>query len=237
MADLIFPRRCPACDRAVRPFGGIICRECEDQLLVRELSSEMALCCQCGKPLQDEHREFCEDCTKIHHRYQRGCAVYRYRDVSGALYRLKYQGRREYAEWMGERMAERLCQEFDPEEIDALVPVPVSARRERKRGYNQAAALAFYISRETGIPIREEYLARRTDTAVLRGMSGEERRRNLKNAFIAPVDDVKSKVIMLIDDIYTTGATIDACTEQLLEKGASAVCYVTLAIGESPAPE
>ncbi len=237
VVDLVFPRRCPVCDRPVRPFGAMICEECEEKLAPRKLTSRMTLCCRCGKPVADKRRELCPDCEKIRHSYERGCAVYRYRDVSGALYRLKYQGRREYADWMGDRMAARLLQEFDPEEIDALVPIPVSVQRERKRGYNQAAVLAERISQRTGIPVREGYLSRRTDTAVLRSMSAEQRRRNLKNAFIAPVDDVKSRIIMLIDDIYTTGATIDACAQQLQEKGASKVYYVTLAIGENPTPE
>ncbi len=230
--DLLFPRRCPVCDRPVRPFGGRICSACAKALQKKRLSERDSLCCRCGKPLTDVHGELCRDCQRTAHAFQRGCAAYRYRDISGALYRLKYQGRAEYAEWMGEQIAVRLQEEFCPEAIDALTPVPISRERLRKRGYNQAALLARSVSAAAGIPVRESYLVRKTDTAVLRGMGAAERRSKIKNAFIAPVHDVESKVIMLIDDIYTTGATMDACAASLLHRGAAVVLCAVLAIGE-----
>ena len=129
-------------------------------------------------------------------------------------------------------MTVRLLEEFGDVHLNALVPVPVSAKRERKRGYNQAALLAQVIGRNTGIPVREDFLLRRTDTAAMKGMSAQQRRVNLKKAFTAPFDDVKSKTIMLVDDIYTTGTTVDACAAALKEAGAAAVYFITLAIGE-----
>ncbi len=230
--DAVFPRRCPVCDRAVRPFGRLICRECEEDLFPRMLSEQDALCCCCGRPLADPRAEFCRGCEGVTHACRRGGAAYRYRDVSGALYRLKYEGRAEYADWMGEQMADCLLRNFAGERIDALTPVPVSKERARRRGYNQASLLARRISAITGIPVHEEYLIRREDTAVLREMGALDRRSKIKNAFIAPIDDVKSKIIVLIDDIYTTGATVDACAAQLLQRGAGTVYYVAFAVGE-----
>ncbi len=230
--DLLFPRRCPICDRPVHPFGGLICRACAEELHTKMLTERDALCCRCGKPLADARRELCRDCQRTAHAFRRGCAAYRYRDISGALYRLKYEGRAEYAEWMGQQIAVRLSEEFRTERMDALTPVPISRERLRRRGYNQAALLARSVSKAAGIPVQESYLVRRTDTAVLRGMGAAERRSKIKNAFIAPVHDVESKVIMLIDDIYTTGATMDACAASLLQRGAAAVLCAVLAIGE-----
>lgn len=100
--DLIFPRRCPWCDQPVRPFGGLICGECERELDGKELSPERdALCCRCGKPLLEKERELCRDCEKQARAFRKGCTVYRYHDVSGMLYRLKYEGRAEYADYIG----------------------------------------------------------------------------------------------------------------------------------------
>ena len=229
--DLLFPRRCPMCDRPVRPFGALACPECEARVPV--LSPERdALCCRCGKPLRDASAEYCSDCRAQRHAFLRGCAVYRYREISGSIYRFKYEGRAEYADFFGAKMARRLKEEFDPAKVDALIPVPISAERYRARGYNQAQLLARRIGEDTGIPVRGDLLLRRKHTQALRGQSAGSRRTSLKSAFIVSGDDVKSKVYVLVDDIYTTGATLDACALALRRAGAGGVFFLTLAIGE-----
>ena len=231
-ADLVFPRRCPVCDEPVRPFGALICDSCGEKLAQKALSPKRdALCCRCGKPVYG-NRELCRDCEKRARLFTKGCAVYRYRDVSGMLYRLKYEGRAEYADFLGAKMAERLREEWNPAQVDVLAPVPVSRERLWKRGYNQAELLAKTIAEETGISLREDLLIRQNQTTALRNMSAQERRRNLKNAFIVSDIDVESKRIMLVDDIFTTGATIDACARQLLRAGAAEVMFLAAAIGE-----
>ena len=114
-----------------------------------------------------------------------------------------------------------------------LVPVPCSAQRIRKRGYNQAAVLAEKLSEIVRIPVDKEALKRSKDTKALRTMSASERQNNLKRAFHAYGNSVRLKSIMLIDDIYTTGATVDACAQALLEAGAKEVSFLTFAIGEN----
>lgn len=230
--DLIFPRRCPVCDRPVRPFGVRICPECEGRLRPLNPRKE-ALCAKCGKPLGHSFAEYCHDCAETEHVFRRGVSVFRYREISGAVYRFKYEGRAEYADWFGEKMTARFLEEYDPSGTDALIPVPLSSERLRKRGYNQAALLAGVIGRETGIPVREDLLIRSRTTEAMRGKSRAERQRNLKNAFIAVPSDVKSGMYVLVDDIYTTGATMDACAAALMHAGAAGVWFITLAIGES----
>lgn len=193
-------------------------------------------CCRCGKPVEPEE-EYCSDCRQKKHMYYRGAAVFRYRSVSGALYRFKYEGRREYGDYFGREMA-RALEDFLPQmgaahRPELFVPVPCSEERKRKRGYNQAAVLADQLARRTKIPVCERALARSKDTAAMRNMSASERQNNLKKAFHAYGNSVRLKSIMLIDDIYTTGATIDACAGALLEAGAKEVSFLTLAIGEN----
>ena len=114
---------------------------------------------------------------------------------------------------------------------DMLVPVPLHSARMRVRGYNQSALMAAGISALTGIPIREDVLSRTENTVPMKNMSVSDRQNNLKNAFHACSFDVKLKTIIVIDDIYTTGATIDACATELYRAGAAFVFFMTLAIG------
>ena len=134
---------------------------------------------------------------------------------------------------MGSAMAGRLARTGLSEGVELLIPVPISAGRMKSRGYNQAALLARQISEDTGIPAREGLLQRCRETAPMKGLSVPERHENLKRAFTVSRNDVKCKIIMLVDDIYTTGATLDACAEVLLEAGARRVYFVVFAIGES----
>ena len=227
--ELVYPRRCPVCDRPVKPAGALICPECEK--LLRRV--EEPVCRRCGKQLRSSFMHFCSDCSSHPHIYERGCAVFTYHSAAGGIFRLKYKGRQEYGGYYGRCMAEKL-EKFAAGSArpDFLIPVPVSADRLEKRGYNQALILAREISRLTGIPVREDILRRVTDTLPMKNMAPAERQNNLKRAFQAFGNDVSLNSIMLIDDIYTTGATIDACAHALYERGADRVCFMTLAIGE-----
>ena len=157
--------------------------------------------------------------------------------MSSSIYRFKYGDRREYADYFGREMARRLREQAARgvfPRADMLVPVPLSPARYRRRGFNQARLLADVISRDTGIPVREDLLRRDGETAPMKGMTAAARYKNLKKAFHVYGNDVNLKSIMLIDDIYTTGATMDACASRLMEAGARSVCFLALAIGENP---
>ncbi len=225
--DLVFPRRCPVCDEPVHPFGAKICTDCEKKLKPIEGST----CCRCGKVLCDPEGEYCRDCRNTEHSYERGGAAFSYRDCAGSLYRFKYKNRREYAKWYGEQLDSRLTQVFPGEHFDLLLPVPLYSEKERKRGYNQAWLLAKELSRNAGIPTKKDALIRVKNTLPMKNMGISDRQNNLKRAFHACANDVKLKAIIVIDDIYTTGTTIDACAQALYRSGADRVCFLTLAIG------
>lgn len=225
---MIYPARCPVCDRPVQPFTASVCSRCAD--IPRETGENV--CMKCGKGMGDPAKEYCADCRRTVHRFHRGAAVFTYRSIQAGIYRFKYSGRREYADYFGDRMAEMICRKFDPSEIDLLIPVPLAVRRKRQRGYNQAELLADRVSRKLKIPVEKEVLFRVKETVPMKNMDMAARRVNLKNAFHVYGNKVKLKSIMLVDDIYTTGATVDACAEVLLKAGASKVCFAMLAIGE-----
>ncbi len=225
-------QRCAVCDEPAEPFGELICSRC--RAIPEPVGDDV--CEKCGKPLARGRKLICADCARTGRSFDRGAAVFYYRSVSGGMFRFKYQGRAEYAEWYGQMMAEKiLCGRGGAvrklRQSELLIPVPVSAGKLLERGYNQAALLARRVSELTGIPVREDILERGSDTKPMKYMSAAQRRQNLKKALIVYGNDVKSKVIMLIDDIYTTGATMDACAGVLKEAGAREVHFLTLAIG------
>lgn len=227
LRELLFPLRCPVCDRPVDPPGEEICRKCRGRLIpVREPK-----CPKCGKQLQKEEAEFCADCRRRTHLYDEGAALYSYQSCRRTIYRLKYAGRQEYAAYLGRMMARGLGEQILSWNPDALIPVPLHPARERKRGYNQAALLARSLGEQLGIPVLERYLVRTRNTRPQKELEGGRRQNNLKKAFKIIQNDVKLKTIVIIDDIYTTGSTVDAIAGECRNAGIDRICYAALAIG------
>ena len=224
--DLLFPKRCPICDGIVGFRKGYVCPQCLGK--IKPVNGPV--CMKCGKPLSDEE-EYCLDCRKKKHLFCRGAAVFQYRSIAIAIYRFKYGGRQEYAFFFGKCMARRLGEQFKRWKADALVPVPIHSSRKRERGYNQAELLAREISAWTGIPVRCDLIARRKKTAPQKNLNDAQRQNNLKRAFKIIKNDVKLNTIVIIDDIYTTGSTIDTMTATLQEAGIKNIYFAVLAIG------
>lgn len=225
--DLLFPRRCPVCDKPVRPFGKLICDGCRH----KPVYIRGPKCMKCGKALNQDEMEYCGDCRKIRHDYDTGRAVFSYGSVSDAIYRFKYRGRQEYADYFAACMEENLGNWLRENHVQALVPVPIHAGRRRMRGYNQAELLAKRLSERIGIPVRTDLVMRVRSTKPMKDLSPGERQNNLKKAFKICSNDVKLDTIVIIDDIYTTGSTIDAVSRELRGAGISKIHFAALAIG------
>ena len=225
--ELLFPRRCPVCDEPVPLKEGLCCKACRGKLQkIRD-----PYCLRCGKPLSDATREYCADCGKTKHLYVRGRSLYEYESAAPAIYRFKYGGRQEYATFFGQELAEelgRFITDFSPQ---ALVPVPLSRKRLHTRGYNQAALLAKELGKCLDIPVWEHAVSRVRNTVPQKELNAAERQNNLKKAFKIASNDVKLSTIIIVDDIYTTGSTIDALTEVLQNAGAKKVGFVSLSTG------
>ncbi len=224
--QLLFPLRCPICDEPVRTFGEKICPEC----MTKKKMLVTPYCMKCGKKLHDDE-EYCGDCHKLNHIFARGRALYEYESVAASIYRFKYSGRQEYGDFYGEELAFYLGDFIREVQPDALIPIPLHVRRKRRRGYNQAAVLARVLGKQMDIPVRENYLIRVKNTTPLKRLNPKERQNNLKKAFIIRQNDVKLKKVMLVDDIYTTGSTMDEAARTLMDSGVEAVYFVALACG------
>lgn len=226
--SLIFPRRCPVCDRPVNPFGELICLSCEEK--VHYLQAPF--CMKCGKKIQKPNEAYCEDCKRIKHMYDKGYSLFEYGSVAQSLYRFKYEGRREYGAYYGERMATLLGKEIRSLSPQAIVPVPVHITRKIERGYNQAEILAKELGKRLQIPVDKKLIKRVKKTVPQKELGPAERQNNLKNAFKIGYNDVKLDTIVIIDDIYTTGSTIDAVSAELRKAGVKRIYFIALASGK-----
>lgn len=224
---LLFPPRCPVCDNVVRIKDGRVCRECRDKWQ----TVGKVFCMKCGRPLAEAGREYCEDCQKRDHVFIQGRAVYRYKDIAASVYRFKYGGRQEYAAFFGAKMAEEFKEFVEYVKPDGLVPVPVSSKRLKRRGYNQAELLAKVCGEKLGVPVYTHMAVRVKDTLPQKTLNAYQRQNNLKRAFKIKENDVKLSTIIIIDDIYTTGSTIDALATAFMEQGVEKIYYAVLAIG------
>lgn len=228
LGEWVFPARCPICDKVV-PYWeeGICCRCLKNIRYVQP-----PRCLKCGKHIGEETREYCSDCEDRRHLFKQGRALFYYKDIAKAIYRFKYKGRKAYAGIFAKEMVYYLGDYIKSLEVDAIIPVPLFKRKERRRGYNQATLLARILGEELHIPVQEKLVIRNRNTKPLKLLNPEERLNNLKKAFILVENGVKLKRVIIIDDIYTTGSTIDTMAELLMERGIEEVYFVTLAIGE-----
>lgn len=229
IAKLLFPPRCPICDEPIKigEFG--ICGDC-----MKKVQYVMQpRCCKCGKHLETEAEEYCKDCEERTHYFDAGRALYEYTSVNQSLYRFKYSGRCEYAEVFGEEIAFYLKDFLKEIKPDGLIPVPMHPKKERRRGYNQATLLARAVGKAASLPVYEDIVRRIRNTKPLKMLNPEERLNNLKKAFILGGNGVKLKVVVIIDDIYTTGSTIDEIAKLLRDAGIEKIFFITLAIGET----
>lgn len=226
--SLFFPPRCPVCDGVVLP-GVWLCEPCRKEIkAIRE-----PVCKKCGKPLGDDRAEYCFDCQKRKHLYSQGKAVFVYEGaIRNSIYRFKYAGKREYASFYARAAAELCGGWLKSKNVEAIVPVPMFPRKQRLRGYNQAEVFAKALGRELQIPVDCRLVRRVRNTVPQKELNEQERVQNVKNAFQSAANIVKYRQIVLVDDIYTTGSTMDALAEVLLTAGVKEVYYICISIGK-----
>lgn len=223
--NVLFPRRCPVCGEIVKPAGRLICPPC-----VKKLSFVTSpVCKKCGKEIPDETAEFCEDCLGRRHAFEYGVALLNYNEAARrSMAKIKYSNKREYLDFYGTALAARYKGVFRRMGVEALVPVPVHAARRRKRGFNQAEVLAEVLGRELGIPVRPEFLTRTKRTEPQKDLTAAERLKNLSGAFSAGGTAGEASSVLIVDDIYTTGSTMEACARALRGAGTGRIYFAVI---------
>lgn len=230
--DFVYPVRCPICDKVLPAGQKHVCDTCLPKL---EFPTGKR-CNRCSKPVLDE-QDYCEDCRKKQSSFLDGRAVLLYNTImQESIARFKYCGRQEYSEFYGTLLWEREGDWLQRMGADLLVPVPLHAAKYRSRGYNQAALVAKALGRLSGIPVAEQLLIRSKKTIPQKELSGKERIRNLQAAFVG---DLKvrelyqsAKCVIIIDDIYTTGSTVEACARVLQTMNFKKICFLCICIGK-----
>ncbi|MCI8582740.1 MAG: ComF family protein [Dorea sp.] len=223
---LLYPHVCPFCGRVTAED---ICNECREKLYY----IEEPRCMRCSKPIRSEEQEYCYDCERHTRVYERGYALWVHKgDVQRAIYQFKYHNRRIYSRFFGKELLSRYGQAVKKWDITTIIPIPLSRKRRRIRGFNQAELLARELGRGLGIPVDAKNLVRVRDTRPQKKMDAKERSLNLKRAFAWRGKGRIFGNILLIDDIYTTGSTIDAAARVLKENGAGKIYFLTISIGQ-----
>ena len=195
-------------------------------------------CERCGKPSEES---VCNECIEYPHEFTRARALGEYKDVLRELILLSKGVKPKISIWkrLGAMLGVILKNDSLIHEVDALIPVPLYPVKKRERGYNQSEILAQEVSNYTEIPLLADVLFQTRPTKpqksfMLEKFSYEERRKqrklNVKNAFRSKADEqIKGKKLVLIDDVCTTGATLDECAKELYQVGANEVYVLVVA--------
>ena len=228
--DALYPRRCPVCDEIIVPKGALICPACFPKLSYVKGPT----CKKCGKQVFSETIEYCYDCTRHPHSFEYGLAFINYDDhAKHSMSAIKYKNKRQYLDFYAEAICQRYASQILRMNAQALIPVPVHPSRKRQRGFNQAELLADKIGARLHIPVYPGALIRNKKTAPQKQLNPSERLKNLEQAFKAGTIPPQVTDVILVDDIYTTGSTIEACARVLLAAGIRHVYFISICIGHN----
>lgn len=195
---------------------------------------------KCGKPIQNEEQEYCYDCSRFEYAFKQGYSLWvHHQPVSGAIYQYKFHNKRCFARIFAKEMVKNYGWAIQKWEIQAIIPVPLHKSKKRKRGYNQAEILADELAKEwqtvgmgKDIIVLKNVVIRVKKTKPQKMLDDFGRQKNLQGAFSVAKGWKPIKRVLIIDDIYTTGATIQKIASQLKKAGVENVYFLTISIGQ-----
>jgi ComF family protein len=228
--DFFLPPKCPFCGDPTDPLS--VDRPCSSCLSrIRFFSSPRCPRCGIGYPSPSDHDHLCSGCLSADPPFRKARSLCPYEGaIVEIISRFKFGGVARLAKPLGILLAEYQDPEFPFSQVDLLIPVPLHTQRLRERGFNQSLLLARQISQRRSIPLNFTALRRSRQTQPQTQLSGPERQKNVRGAFeVRNAQAVAGKRILLIDDVFTTGATVEECAKALLNAGAKGVDVLTLA--------
>ena len=223
---ILFPQTCSFCGKV---YPEPICETCREKVFyVHE-----PRCKQCGKPIRYKEQEYCMDCSKKKKTFITGRSVWIHKGlVPWSIYQFKYHNRRIYGEFYAKELYRLYGTKIKEWGIDVIVPVPLHPKRKRIRGYNQAEIIAKHLGRMTGLPVETKWVQRVRYTKPQKILDNRERKKNLQEAFAVRKNYEKYEKVLIIDDIYTTGSTIDTIAKLLLKNCNKNCWFLTISIGQ-----
>jgi len=230
LADFIYPPICYGCDSEVEE--GLVCEGCRLALFTHEL----AVCPKCGRPCT-RTAETCGQCEE-EFCLSRVRALGPYAQPFDKLvHAFKYSGKFPVGEMLGRALAALVAQDPVLKDADLICPIPLHRARLRERGFNQSLLLAAAVSVGTGIQLEQAIVRRRNTPSQTTKKNPKDRRKNLKGAFALSMGtNVTGKSVLLVDDVFTVGATLDSAGQVLLEAGAAKVFGAVIAAAHFGAP-
>ncbi len=204
--SLFYPQLCPACNKDLAPGEEMLCLDCEFRL-----------------PKTEHHLELENAMSeKFWGRVSISYAAGMYHFVKGGrvqalIHHLKYKGKTDVGIWLGEKYGRWLMESRFFREVDYIIPVPLHPKKEFQRGYNQSDVFAKGLSASMNIPWRKDILKRSIYTETQTKKTREERFDNVSQAFVLGENPPANKHFLLVDDVMTTGATLEACAHHLLK--------------------
>lgn len=223
LENLFFPlpQYCPLCGKKQEKLQ--ICQECQHRLLYRR--SQYGQCQRCGT--FGYRAKACPNCRQWPQYFVSNYSAWPYQnEYREVIIAFKFSNQ----PWLAKCLAKEMLY-FLPADYDVLVPIPLHWSRLRERGYNQSLLLAQELSKLSGLPCRE-YLVRTKVTKHQAELSRQERKKNLQQAFaVKNKENVQKKKVILIDDIFTTGATVLSCGQVLYQAGVKKISSITIASG------
>ncbi len=224
--DALFPKdiTCDCCGgELVAETRFRLCAKCTQELQM----IDGHICQVCGAPLTDES-DYCLRCQKRESVFERSRSPLIYGDLTKHLiYEMKFLGKKYISETLGAMMADCFLQ--NKMQADVIVFVPMTDKERRKRGFNQAELLANEVGKRLNIPVLPA-LVKIKDTFQQKELTREDRESNLEGAFKCVFDEIKRLNVLLVDDIFTTGATANECSKVLLKGKAKSVSVLTAAV-------
>jgi len=233
LANILLPAGCRICEAPLTRATRVpVCEEC----LASFEPLPKQICDACGVPLPtfggaDGLVRFCPACQTKVYAFGRARSFAHYdRALVKAILLLKFERIEPLAAWFAARLAEGIGREPDKLGADVVVPVTLHRMRQKERGYNQAELLAKPLAKRLKLPCQPVLLVRTRPRPDKRLLSLEERWTSVRGAFATrPGTKVDNRRVLLVDDVLTTGATLDACSRALREAGAKSVIGLTVA--------
>ncbi len=203
--NLFYPRVCAACGEPLLKEEETVCLKCRHQLP------------RTGYERYPENPMMQSFYGRVNLHAATACYFFaKSGKVQHLIHELKYKGNEGAGRFLGRQLGESIKEAPMFQGIDYLIPVPLHPKRERKRGYNQSLLIAEGISEVTGIPIGDHYLYRTVYNETQTHKNADERFKNVQNIFeVRNADNLKGKHVLLVDDVLTTGATLESCAHQL----------------------
>ena len=207
---------CGPCWQRVSRLEGILCDLCGYAFASRNLPDENVLCAACRRGYF--HFDFARSCSRLEEPLQ------------GIIHQFKYGSHPSLARPLARLLHALWVQAYRDRTPDMIVPVPLHRARQRERGFNQSRLLARHLSRWTQVPLMDRVLVRSRSTEAQAGLSRKQRRRNIQGAFrVADRGSIRERAVLLVDDVFTTGATLNECARMLRKQGAQRVDVLTIA--------